>query len=178
MFVGLGRTDGVSVLHWVCLPAMGCFAGSLWLLRVRARVYLQDRLRDKRFRGEIEAYARFDARLPPDGNARVLGDRVCRMVAEKSFFHRVALLTRDAAGRIYVAASIGMDSATIKALQAWGLAAVEEEERAGGEGIMGARRGGLGPKSWAVVLEASEANPGCGRAIVAPLWTGSGRMAG
>jgi signal transduction histidine kinase len=143
-------------------------------------VYAAERRRDRRIREEFEAYARFDARLPPDGDVSALGERVCRIVVERSAFHRVALLARDVEGRLYVAASAGMEEITQKALHTWGERVVEEE-RGGGPGARRGNGGGrirVGLKSFAVVLGAGGLNPGCGRAIMAPLWTTGGRMAG
>jgi signal transduction histidine kinase len=125
----------------------------------------------------MEAYARFDARLPPDGDVSALGEQVCRLVAEKSAFYRVALLMRNAAGQVFVAGRVGMDDATAEALHSWGAGAMDEERdgRAGSRGVGGVQ---VGMKSFAVVLGAGATSAGRGRAIVAPLLTTGGRMVG
>jgi signal transduction histidine kinase len=177
MLAGLNGAWRMGALHWVCLPAMAGFAGTVWLLRVRGRIHGEERLRDRRLREEIEAYARFDARLPQDGDVTALAEKVCRLVADKSAFYRVALLARDAAGRMFVAASVGMDDSRVEALHAWGVGVVDAE-RSGRAGLRGDGEIQVGMKSFAVVLGASEDRLGCGRAIVAPLWTMGGRMVG
>jgi hypothetical protein len=101
----------------------------------------------------------------------VLSKMVCDLVVEKSPFHRAAVLARDAEGQLYVAGSAGMDQATVAALRQWGERVVEEERKGGegakrGDGGVGVR---VGTRSFAVVLGASEKNPGSGRVIVFPL---------
>ena len=74
----------------------------------------------ERIREELETYARLDATAAGGmGMCCALGMRVCRVVAEASAFRRVAMLVRDADGRLYVAASAGMDDRTVAALDRW-----------------------------------------------------------
>jgi signal transduction histidine kinase len=139
-----------------------------------------ERQREQRVRGELEAYAQLDARLPQDGDVGKLARRVCQLVTESSAFKRVGMLVRDAEGRLYVAGSIGMEDAIVQALNAWGEGVVQAE-RTGGAG---ARRGDggqgirVGSKGFAVVLGHGLEEIGCGRAIVIPLRTSAGRMVG
>jgi signal transduction histidine kinase len=180
MLITLSGTWGLVERHWVCVPVtlgLGCAA---WLQRVRERVQAEERRRDRRIREEVEAYARLDARLPPDEDISVFSKAVCEIVAEKSPFRRAAMLVRDAEGRLYVSGSANVDGATASALDRWGERVVEEEGKGGegakrGDGGVGVR---VGMKSFAVVLGASEASPGCGRVIVFPLRYTGGRMVG
>src|SRR5579871_3861529 len=180
MWVGLSEAWRMVEQHWVCAPVTRGLGGAVWLQRLRGQVQAEERRRDRRIREEIEAYAHLDARLPSDGNVSALGRTVCDVVVEKSPFHRVAMLARDAEGRLYVAGSAGMDDATEAALHQWGERVVEKE-REGGEG---AKRGDggvgvpVGTKSFAVVLGARQKNGGCGRVIVFPVRHASGRMVG
>jgi signal transduction histidine kinase len=180
MLVGLSEAWRLVEGHWVCVPVTLGLGGMVWLQRLRERVQAEERRRDRRIREEIEAYSRLDPRLPPDGDTSAPGKTVCETVVEKSPFHRAAMLARDAEGRLYVAGSAGMDKATEEALLQWGERVVEEERNGGegaerGDSIVGVR---VGVKSFAVVLGASETNPGTGRAIVFPLRHSGGRMVG
>ena len=143
--------------------------GVIWMLHRRLRAVKLERDRERRGREEMEAYTRLDTRMGRDGDVRELGRRVCSVVAARSSFYRVAMLTRDAEGRLYVAASEGMDDTTFDAVQAWAARAVERE-RSGGVGMTGGIR--IAAKSLVVPLGES------GRAVVVPLWTAGGRMAG
>ena len=180
MLVGLSEAWRLAGQHWVCAPVTLGLGGAVWLQRLRERAQAEERRRDRRIREEIEAYARLDARLPPDGDMSGLSRIVCEVVVEKSPFRRAAVLARDAEGRLYVAGSAGMDDAAVAALHHWGERVVEEERNDG----EGAGRGDVGvgvrvgTKSFAVVLGASEKSAGCGRAIVFPLRHSGGRMVG
>lgn len=140
-----------------------------WALWQRLDASMAERNRERRGREEMEAYIRLDARVGRNGDVRALGRKVCAVVAARSAFGRVAMLLRDAEGRLYVAASEGMDEATVAAAETWAARAVERE-RAGSAGMSGGVR--MGAKSLVVSLGES------GRAIVVPLWTADGRMVG
>jgi signal transduction histidine kinase len=180
MLVGLDEAWRLAERHWVCAPVTLGLGIAVWLQRLRGQMQAEERRRDRRIREEIEAYARLDARLSPEGDVSALSRGVCEVVVEKSPFRRAAMLARDAEGRLYVAGSAGMDDATEAALHQWGERVVEEE-RKGGDG---AKRGDggvgvpVGMKSFAVVLGASRRNAGCGRVIVFPLRHTCGRMVG
>jgi signal transduction histidine kinase len=143
--------------------------GVIWMLYGRLRAVRRERDRERRGREEMEAYTRLDTRMGRDGDVRELGRRVCSVVAARSSFGRVAMLARDAEGRLYVAASEGMDPDTLAAVDGWATRAVERE-RPGSVGMTGGVR--IGAKSLVIPLGQS------GRAIVIPLWTVSGRMVG
>jgi signal transduction histidine kinase len=180
MLVGLSEAWRLVGQHWACAPVTVGIGGAVWLQRLRERAQAEERRRDRKIREEIEAYSRLDARLPPDGDMSGLSRTVCELVVEKSPFGRVAVLTRDAEGRLYVAGSAGMDDSTVAALRQWGKCVVEEEGKGGegagrGDGGVGVR---VGTKSFAVVLGSSERSAGCGRAIVFPLRHTGGRMVG
>jgi signal transduction histidine kinase len=180
MWAGVYEGWRLASAHWVWLGMMWALAGTLWLLWCQARMHEGQRRRDVRMREELEAYARLEVRPPVAGDASELGRRVCRVVAEKSVFQRVAMLARGPEERLYVAGSKGMDDQTITALRMWGERVVEAEH----SGAPGSRRGDgglgmrVGEKSFAIVLGSHETNMWCGRAIVTPLWTSGGRMVG
>ena len=115
MLVGLSEAWRLAGQHWVCAPVTLGLGGAVWLQRLRERAQAEERRRDRRIREEIEAYARLDARLPPDGDMSGLSRIVCEVVVEKSPFRRAAVLARDAEGRLYVAGSAGMDDAAVAA---------------------------------------------------------------
>jgi signal transduction histidine kinase len=127
--------------------------------------------RERRGREEMEAYTRLDSRLGREGDLRGLAERVCSVVASRSPFKRVAMLARDADGRLYIAASTGMSAATIAAVEGWAPRVVERE-RGGDEGLRGGVR--LGSKSVAIHL----VEGGAELAVVVPLRVAGGKMAG
>ena len=133
------------------------------------RVCRLERDRERRGREEMEAYTRLDARIGRDGDVRAWGRRICNVVAARSPFQRVAMLARNADGRLYVMAREEMGDATVALVEAWALRAVSRERG----GAMG-RSGGvcMGARSPAVRLNES------GRILVVPLWTTDGWMVG
>lgn len=143
--------------------------GAIWMLYGRLRAITLERDRERRGREEMEVYTRLDTRMGRDGDVRELGRRVCSVIAARSSFGRVAMLARDAEGRLYIAASEGLDDATVEAVASWAARAAERE-RSGGVGMSGGVR--FGAKSFVVPLGE------IGRAIVVPLWTAGGRMVG
>jgi signal transduction histidine kinase len=138
------------------------------LMANQQRIHDKERHRDRRIREELEAYARLDARLRGDEDVRELAKRVCRLVAKKSAFQRVAMLARDTEGYLYLAGSIGMEEITIHALESWGKQVMEEEDIDEQAGIR------VGERSFAGVLGKESAEVGCGRAILVPLRTTGG----
>lgn len=175
-FYGGLRTAGQ---HWVWMGLVVCLGGLVLLLWRRTLLQGGERRRIERAREELEAYAQLDARVPADGDRSDLARRVSRLIAEKSAFHRVAMVVRDGEGRLSVGGSAGMDEQTVAALQTWGDEVVAAERSGGigtkrGDGGLGMR---MGRKSFAVVLKGA-AGAGCGRAIVTPMWTTGGRMVG
>ena len=115
-FSGLGHRLAVD---WPLAGAVFCALAVVWGLMRRSRLHASERMRDRRVLKEMEAYAALDVRVP-DGDVRGLGVRVCRVVAEVSAFRRVATMTRDAEGRLFVAGSAGMDDLTVAGLNRWG----------------------------------------------------------
>lgn len=180
MAVGLWQGSGEIARNWLWPGAVVCMAGIVWLKGRKQWLQEGARRRAMRAREELEAYSALDIRLPADGDVNTLALRVCSVVKQKSLFHRVAMLVRDAEGRMVVAGSVGMDEQTIDALRLWGKQVVESER----SGVAGCRRGDgglgvrVGRKSFAVVLGKGAAVAGCGRAIVVPLWSTSGRAMG
>ena len=185
---------GLTAEHWVCLMALGGMSAAFGRMVRQSREHMEEQRRERRLREEMEAYARLDVRMPLDqhgeSDLRELGKRVCRTVAEKSVFRKVALLTRDADGRLYVASSTGMDDLTVEALNRWGERVGKADHRQAAEG----RKSRLGVelsqrrKSFVVELrlgEEIERGPqqvemeeDCRSMVVTPLWTTAGKMAG
>jgi len=167
-------------LHWPGLGMAGVLGCGFYLLWRRGQLHAAARRRERKLLEELEAYEQLDMRLPADGDVRELGSRVCRAVAAKSAFYRVAVLVRNVEGYLYVASSAGMEEATVQALNAWGKRVVEEErggKAAGrrGDGELGMR---VGNRSFAIVLGEDSHDAGRGRAIVVPLRTTAGRVVG
>ena len=100
-----------------------------------------ERWRERQLREELEAYARLNSSLLSEGGAtdrvdpaeaqRSLARRVCRMVADKSVFPRVAMMMRSAEGRLLCVGSVGVDDVTLGKLQGWGEAVMTEERQGG-----------------------------------------------
>jgi signal transduction histidine kinase len=167
-------------LRWPEVAAGSGVAGALWLLGFRLQSRAGRRRRERRIEEELAAYARLDTRLPASGNGLELAGQVSRLMAEKSAFHRAAMLLLNAEGKLVVAASAGMDDSAVQSLNAWGEGVVTEERSGGsgvrrGDGRLGVRVGG---KSFAVVLGNGPSAIGYSGAIVIPLWTMEGRMLG
>jgi signal transduction histidine kinase len=153
----------------------------LWLMGIRSRSRAAEFRHEQRTAEELQAYARLDVRLPAEGKMLDLATRVSQVMAEKSAFHRTAMLSRDRQGRFSIAASAGMDDRTVRSLNAWAERVVVGSEREDGiglrrnDGSLGTR---LGSNSFTVVLGKDGAEGEYRRAIVIPLWTTGGRMVG
>ena len=179
--------------HWICLLTALTLGVIAWQALREGRRLEAEVVRERRMREELEVYAGLDlsfgrARGHKLEAARWLARRVCRAVAEKSAFSRVAMLLRDAEGRFACVGSVGADDLTVAALHAWGEQVVEEER--GGEVRVGARNSaksfavGLGDwrefdrevGSWA--LSGKKERRRSRRGIVAPIRFGVGRMTG
>jgi signal transduction histidine kinase len=178
MWVGLREIGRLAASRWPGLALGSGVAGALWLLEFRLQSRTGRRRRESRMEEELAAYARLDMRLSGVADGLELG-QVSRLIAEKSAFHRAAMLVRSTEGKLVVAASAGMDDAMVQSLNAWG-EGVAAEERGGsgvrrGDGGLGVRVGG---KSFAVVLGKGTEVIGHSGAIVIPLWTMRGRMLG
>jgi len=178
------------VRHWVYLLVTGWLGLICWAQWLRNRGHVAARRRERLLREELESYARLEFRLAAGTDARPIAKQVCRLVAEKSAFRSVAVLLQDAEGRIYVAGSVGMDPGTVAALEFWGALAVDWERGvAASRGVqrgLGNTRAGqpVGGKSFLVeLMQPGEVRVGnehgsFGRAIVAPLRSAAGRLAG
>jgi signal transduction histidine kinase len=180
MWFTLAEIGKLLPLRWQGLAAGGGLVGAAGLAWCRMRWNEAALHRERWVREELEAYAQLDARLPQDGDVGKLARRVCQMVTERSAFKRVGMLVRDVESRLYLANSVGMEDATVQALNAWGKRVVEAERGGGteprqGDGDFGIR---VGRKSFAVVLEHGLEEGGWGRAIVIPVRTSAGRMVG
>jgi hypothetical protein len=91
--------------------------GTLKVRRARyARALRQEELSR---RAELEAYAALDPAARHDETPRALASRVCTAIARHSAFRQVAMLMRDADGRLNVAASAGVDHLSALEINAW-----------------------------------------------------------
>lgn len=178
MWAGLYLDAWPAVLRWAWPGAAVGLAGTAWITRRKAR--MQDARQRQKVRAyeELEAYTQLDACVSSSEETHDLARRVSRTIAEKSAFSRAAMLVRDAAGRMQVTGSKGLDEQTAEALDAW-CESVMQAER----GLSGAHRSGklgmrLTPNSFAIVLGRGTEEEGCGRAVVAPMWGTSGRILG
>jgi signal transduction histidine kinase len=152
--------------------------GGWWLVWYRARIDAVRRRRERRIGEESRAYTRLDVRLAAGMSERELARQVCRVVAEHSAFRRVAMLCCEE-GRLAVTASVGMEGATLRSLEAW-CGRIAEDRRGGvgirrGENSLGETVGGV---SVAVILAERPALLGYERVVVTPFWTLGGRMIG
>lgn len=131
MWVEMREMSRLIALRWPRLVVAGGVAGGLWMLEFRMHLHAGRRRREKRIEEELAAYARLDMRLAADGDGLELAQRVSRSMAEKSAFHRAAMLIRGEDGRLSVAASAGMDASTVQLLDAWGVGIVTAERSSG-----------------------------------------------
>ena len=132
---------GFGTEHWLCLVVMVGLAVSLYVMRRQREMQAAERWRERQLREELEAYARLNSSLLSEGGAtdrvdpaeaqRSLARRVCRMVADKSVFPRVAMMMRSAEGRLLCVGSVGVDDVTLGKLQGWGEAVMTEERQGG-----------------------------------------------
>ena len=177
MEASFSRLGHRLAVDWPMAGAVFCVLAVAWGLVRRSRLHASERMRDRSVLREMEAYAALDVRVPEGGDVRGLGLRVCRVVAEVSAFRRVAMMTRDAEGRLFVAGSAGMDDLTVGGLNAWGerwmrLAATGPAVRAGMRSGAWAVPGlKAGTRSFVLELDG-------GWVGMAPLWTTGGRMLG
>lgn len=176
-----GWLSHMWALHWGCMIGVLGLVGAVLLLRHQERIHAAERRRDKRIREEFEAYARFDASFHSDDeddeDVRELAKRVCRLVAKKSTFQRIAMMAKDTEGPLYVAGSIGMEEVMIDALHAWGEYAMHQQTNSSAQKD-DSPEFHIGQRSFTVVLGKESAGVGCGRAIIVPLWTADGDMLG
>ena len=191
---------GSTTMHWVFVASFVALAAFAIHMRRETKSQAAERWRERRIREELEAYAGLNISvgqgLHPgvDGAdaSRALAKRVCRTVAEKSSFTRVAMLLRNPEGRFVCVGSVGTDDLTIAALHAWGERLVADEN--GGRSVASALAPGMvmglrgGIKSFAIPLgewnqfDSEIATWALGgrterrkwrRAVIAPIRTGS-----
>lgn len=166
-------------------------AATLFELTRRAIALRAERRVDRRIRAELEAYARLDARMPEDGDVRALGRRVCQVIAGVSPFRTVAMLAREADGRLFVAADLGMKASLIDALNQWGERTMRvgprlrrESAEGGGARDRSGRASGMreaaGVKAWtrSLIVQLDHAHSEQGSILMVPLWTTAGRILG
>jgi signal transduction histidine kinase len=142
---------GAGMLQGVCVSALGAVLVLTLVLWRRQKAQARERRCERALWEEQEAYGRLDAALGPGGDARTLARRVCRTVIEKSPFRRVAMLVRDAEGKLFVAGSAGMDDLMVSALQVWGVGVIRQERWVGQAGSVLARKK-LGAESFSMTL--------------------------
>ena len=196
---------GSTTMLWLWASSFSALGALAIHTRRQARLQAAERWRERRIREELEAYAGLDPSVAQELHSgrdameatRALAARVCRTIAEKSSFTRVAMLLRDPEGRFVCVGSVGTDDRTVAALHAWGERLAAEERggrsisRACAPGIVMGLRGGM--KSFAIPLgEWNQFDPEVGtwarsgrterrkwrRAVIAPIRTGNAHGTG
>jgi signal transduction histidine kinase len=144
--------------NWFWLGTLLAASLAVWQARGQVHRHRVERWRERRMREELEAYARLDPSITHGLHAgtdtaratKALAHRVCRTIADKSVFSRVAMLLRDAEGRLMCVGSLGVDDRTAAALEAWARDVVAAER--GQDGTGKARKLPLGVRSFAIPL--------------------------
>jgi signal transduction histidine kinase len=119
MFAGLsdiGRGEAQSRLFLAAVAGLVALLALVWRM---ARRQARERRRERTVRQELEAYACFNPRVDPNADLTPLGRQVCRLVAAKSPFRRVAILSPNPDGRLIPLASTGMEAELMEALNTW-----------------------------------------------------------
>lgn len=178
MWAGLYLDAWPAAMRWAWPGAAACLAGTAWVTRSKVRMQDARQRQKARVHEELEAYTQLDVSIASSEETHDLARRVSRTIAEKSAFSRAAVLVRDTAGRLQVTGSKGLDEQTAAALDAW-CESVMQAER-GQAGSHGASKLGmvLTPSSFAIVLGKDANESGCGRAVVTPMRSASGRILG
>ena len=194
-----------TTMHWVWVCSFTALAALAVHTRRETKRQAAERWRERRIREELEAYAGLDPSVTQSLHsgmdaieaAGALARRVCRTIAEKSSFMRVAMLLRNPEGRFVCVGSVGTDDLTIASLHAWGERLVADEN--GGRSIASALAPGMvmglrgGMKSFAIPLgEWNQFDPEVAtwalsgrkerrkwrRALIAPIRTGNAHGTG
>jgi signal transduction histidine kinase len=161
--VALRGPHGLGMLHGFFLSAIGGMLAAMWLLWRRQRDQAENGRRERGMWEELEAYARLDVTLGHAGDSKPLAKRVCRAVVGKSRFCRVAMLVRDAEGKLFVAGSSGMDDLTVESLRDWGAGVIRQERGLGPTGPLKlAAREKMGAGSFSMALAPPDAFDGMG----------------
>lgn len=171
----LGWLSNLWALHWGCIIGILGLGGAVLLMGHEQRLHAKERRRERRIREEFEAYAGLDATLHGE-DLQGLAKRVCRLVSKKSAFQRVAMMTLNAKDQMQVASSVGIDETTVTELAVCGNHITQANDEA--EIAPEAVNTRLGERSFAVVLGKDAADAGCGRAIITPLQTSTGKVRG
>lgn len=112
----LGR---VMARHWAAEAMLLSEAAIAWAWWKQTLERRRQALCESQQMAEIAAYEDFELRMPAQNGLNILAKRVCRLVATKSRFTKVAVLCRGDNGWIQVVASLGMDDISVRALDAW-----------------------------------------------------------
>ncbi|SFS07819.1 Histidine kinase-, DNA gyrase B-, and HSP90-like ATPase [Granulicella pectinivorans] len=161
---------GAGMLHGFCLSALGGMLAAVWALLRRQRQQARAARLERAQWEEQEAYARLDVALGPGGDTRPLARRVCRAVIEASRFRRIAMLVRDAEGKLFVAGSSGMDDLTVGALQTWGVSVIRQERGLGPAGpVKALAREKIGAGSFVMPIASPDAFESVGFVSTGPL---------
>jgi signal transduction histidine kinase len=119
MFAELSEVWKAADQHRVFAITTAGLAGWLAVVWRQARGQTFERSRERRIREELEAYACLNPRLGPGEDLAALSQHVCRVIAQKSLFRRVAVIARNPEGRLNTMGSAGMDQDIVEALNAW-----------------------------------------------------------
>ncbi len=119
MFVGLSDIWRAEDQYRVLLATIAGFAALPALVWRLAHGQTLERRRERRIREELEAYACLNPRIGPNEDLSPLSHQICRLVAKKSPFRRVAVLSRNSESRLIIIASAGMEEDLTQALNTW-----------------------------------------------------------
>ena len=104
--------------YLACAIVCSAFATAFGLIWYRLEAERKQTQRERRGREELEAYARLDLRVSSQGDLKHLPRRVCSIISARSPFSRVAMLMDTPDGYPGIAATEGMDAATIESIEA------------------------------------------------------------
>src|SRR5438067_1099127 len=112
-----GMTFGAMEMRGIYVAVVLALLAAIWVLLRNLEASRVAHQRERRGREEMEAYMRLDTRLDTrldrGTDLRGLAERVCGVVAARSPFRRVAMLVRDAEGKLCLEASTGMSDGNI-----------------------------------------------------------------
>ena len=167
--------------HMFCGVSVAVLSGIAWRSCRREKALVVEVTHERRMREELEAYARLDGATGHSGDPKRMAKLVCRTVADRSVFRRIAMLVCDAEGKLYVAGSAGMDDLAVTALREWGEGAVREDRGLGSGGPAQAfPREKVSVSSFLLPLDGPllRAGRGCKRVIVTMMRAQHGAILG
>lgn len=155
-----------------CATLCVAFSTALGIVWCQLRAQRMQTERERRGREELEAYARLDLRVSSHGDLKSVPRRVCAVIAARSPFNRVAMLMYTPGDHLYIAATEGIDAATVQVIEGW-----LEKKQPSREAIEywdGAGEVRLGSRSSVLRLK-PEDRPG-GMAVLVPVRAGEKKI--